>query len=592
MLPTSDPRPTLRSVPLFFTVIAVIGVLHWASEVFIPLALAGMLSFILSPVTHRLERVGVNRAVAVVVSVLLLLATCGGLAYVVGNQFLNLMTDLPQYRDNLKAKVRPLRTPAGIQETRRTVQELGEELQAPEGKQAQRIPKVQIVPPPPTLAETISSNFGPILAPLATGGVALVFLLFMLLERDRLRERFIRLSGADLHRTTRALTDATERVTRYLSMQTLINGSQGAALAAGLYFIGVPNAVLWGALLMVLRFIPYIGPWVAAAFPLTLAFAVFEDWTHVAMTAGLVVVLELVSSQMLEPWLIGKRTGVSPLALLVAAVFWTWLWGGVGLALAVPLTVTLAVLGLHMPQLAFLSVLLGDQPVLEPRERFYQRLLARAPEEAEEVLDEFLKGASTRESLDDVVLPALAMVERDHNRGVLRDPQRDEVLAQVSEIAEDLLQHAPPAHSASDGRRIACLPIDRGADEIALATFAWLLDQAGFAGDTLPVFASREELLARLVAEPPDGVCIGCFPPQGLAQARQLCRRIHARLPDVPILVALWGMPAAPDRLQEKFLNAGAVEMFTRLDDGLSAAARALGPAQKEPAARPEAVPA
>jgi predicted PurR-regulated permease PerM/methylmalonyl-CoA mutase cobalamin-binding subunit len=574
-----------RGVLFFFTVVAVVAVLHLAQDVFIPLALAGMLAFVLAPPTQWLERHGVNRALSVLATVSLALALLGGLTYVVANQFFGFVRDLPQYKENLKAKIQPLRSPmkASVEQTARTVQELGDELKKPEPARAQtpqpRVQKVEVIEPPPSVARILRNTFGPILKPLGTGAVVLVFLLFMLLERESLRDRLIRLLGVDLQRTTQALTDATQRVTRYLSMQTLINGVQGLLLAAGLWLIGVPNAILWGGLLIVLRFIPYIGPWVAAAFPVAMAIAVFEGWTEPLLTLGLVLTLELLSNNVLEPLLFGKGTGVSPLALLVAAVFWTWLWGGAGLFLAIPLTVTLAVLGKHVPQLAFFGILLGDQPVLQPRERFYQRLLARVPDEADEVIEETLGEQSLREVLDGVVFPALAMALRDHHRGTLEDGQRLYIVAHVDGVVEDLLQSAESARPGDEPARVPrvlCVPAHDDADEIGASTFARLLAISGIAAHALPLMPSRVEALELVERSPGACICVCAFAPTGLPRARQLCRALHERMPEATVLAALWALPEVPDRLKARFAAVGVEEVFATLGDGVPAVARAL----------------
>jgi predicted PurR-regulated permease PerM/methylmalonyl-CoA mutase cobalamin-binding subunit len=535
--------------------------------------------------------------VAVLLTVGMALSIFAGLSYVVGNQFLNLMHDLPQYKENLKDKIRPLRGSMqdSLAQTQRTLRELGEELKKPDAAPPQRIPKVEVVPPPPGIAEMVHDALGPVLKPVATGVVVIVFLLFMLLERDSLRERLIRLMGADLHVTTQALADASQRVSRYLSMQTLINSVQGTLLAIGLYFIGVPNAVLWGALLIVLRFIPYIGPWVAALFPIALSFAVFEDWTHPMLTIGLIVLLEILSNQLMEPLLYGHSTGVSPLALLVAAVFWTWLWGGAGLALAIPLTVTLVVMGKHVPQLSLFSMLLGNDPVLAPAERFYQRLLARVPEEADEVVEEALKEQSLREILEEIAMPALAMAERDYHRGALSDTQHLYIVAHIDGLLEDLLQEAESDAStaASEARapRVVCVPAHERGDETAASVFARVLTLAGLPARSLPVVPSRDELVRLALQHPASCLCVCSFAPMGLARARQLCRALHERAPAVPLVAALWGLAEVPDRVQVRFRDAGAVEIFSRIGEGVPAIARVTRPSAA-PADAKETAPA
>ena len=298
---------------------------------------------------------------------------------------------------------------------------------------------------------------GPLVQPLATTGIVIVFVVFMLLQREDLRDRFIRLVGSrDLHRTTQALGDAAERVGRYLLMQLLVNVAYGIPIGIGLWLIGVPNPLLWGMLSVVLRFVPFIGPILAAAFPLALSIAVDPGWTMLLWTAALFIVLELISGNIVEPWLYGASTGLSSIAILAAAIFWTWLWGPVGLLLSTPLTVCLVVLGRHVPQFGFLNVLLGSEPVLEPAESLYQRLLAGDPDEATERAEEFLKSHPILTYYDEVAIPALSMFEHDRARGVLTDERRTLVAAAALTLVDNLSEHedadASEATETSEGQ--------------------------------------------------------------------------------------------------------------------------------------------
>jgi hypothetical protein len=279
----------------------------------------------------------------------------------------------------------------------------------------------------------MSNTLGPFLKPRGMAAGVIVFTIFMLLRLPDVRDRVIRLVGlANVRNTTHALSDAAQRVSRYLLTQLLINTWQGSCVAAGLWFIGVPNGFLWGGLTAMLRFIPYVGPWIAAAMPIAVALAVFDDFSKPLMVVALFIVVELISNMVLEPWLYGRRTGVSPLSLLLATTFWTWLWGGVGLFLAVPLTVCLMVMGKHLPSLEFLYVLLGDEP-LDAHELLYQRLLAGRREEAHALLDEAMRRRSARRVCDDVLIAAIRLAERDHARGNLDEVQRG--------LVQEILQH-------------------------------------------------------------------------------------------------------------------------------------------------------
>src|SRR6201994_1183900 len=362
-----------------FTTVIVVAVLKLAQEVFIPLALAILCTFLLAPLVLLLTRLRLNRVIAVILSLGLGLALMVGLGTLVFNQFADLARELPSYQQQLRANLKQWGglLQGGVAETTAAFDQLTKEIDraAPSSEPKPRgVSKVQIVDAPATALERVHDVVGPIARPVGTTLAVVVLVAFMLLRLADLRERILRLLGARyLHLTTEALNDAAGRISRYLLMQIVINGWTGFAVTVGLWALNVPNAVLWGALTLVLRFIPYIGVWMAAAIPLALSFAVFDDWTRPLMVFGLFALLELFDWSVLEPWLYGSHTGVSPVALLLAAGFWTWLWGFAGLFLAVPMTVCAVVMGKYIPQLKFLQELLGDGLWLEPLDRLYQQ---------------------------------------------------------------------------------------------------------------------------------------------------------------------------------------------------------------------------
>ena len=377
-----------------------IAALYVGRDIFVPLALAVLLSFMLAPLVSWLQRQRVPRIPAVVGVVVVAFAVVGGFGFVVAGQLTQLAENLPSYQSNIQAKIRAVKISGGpdglFGRVSDMLQELGEEVARP----AEPAAPVETLPPaslggdksvepipvaimeldlsPLQMVETV---IGPLIAPLVTSGIVIVFVIVILLQRHDLRDRFIRLASVgDLNRTTQALEDAGSRVAKYLLMQVVVNLSYGFPVGIGLWLIGVPNALLWGMLAVVLRFIPYIGPTLAAVFPIALSIAVSPGWTMLLWTVSLFVVLEIVSNNILEPWLYGAKTGLSPIAIIVAAIFWMWLWGPVGLLLSTPLTVCLVVLGRHVPQFTFLDVLLGSEPVLTHEEGLRQRLLALDPE--------------------------------------------------------------------------------------------------------------------------------------------------------------------------------------------------------------------
>jgi hypothetical protein len=392
----------------------------------------------------------------------------------------------------------------------------------------------------------------------STAALVIVFVIFMLLRLPDLRDRLISLLGSkNLRLTTEALDEAARKVSKYLVMQTVINSFQGTCTAAGLYFIGVPNAILWGALTMALRFVPYVGVWVAAALPVALSFALFDHWTQPLMVVALYVCLELFSYMVLEPWLYGSRTGVSPIALLVAAAFWTWLWGPIGLLLAIPVTVVLVVMGKYIPQLAFLHVLLGDQPVLLPHERLYQRLLASNQDEADALIQQSVRTQSHVEVCDTVIVPAVQLAEDDYERAVLPDAKRLLVFQHLEQWIDEYVDQrqvpkVPPGNPLSPlfGRSILCVPAEDRADEITSKLLALLLIEQGGKARTAP---NGWEEPTR-----PDVVVVAALPPDAATAARRACKALRNRWHDVPIIVGLWNAAGDTERARQRLEAAGA----------------------------------
>ena len=425
----------------------------------------------------------------------------------------------------------------------------------------------------------------PLLGPLGTVGLVILLVIFMLLKREDLRSRLIRLLGQGrISATTRAMDDANQRVSRYLLMQFVVNVIYGTAVAIGLFFIGVPNAILWGAFATALRFIPYIGPWIAAAFPVILSLAVSPSWMMPLITLGLFVLLELICSNMIEPWLYGSSTGVSSIALVVAAVFWTWLWGAIGLLLATPLTVCLVVMGRHVPQLAFLSVMLSDEEALSPAEECYHRLLTVGLNEASEVTDTHLKANSLTALYDAVLIPVITAAETDHQRGSLDNEQRDFVEQGIRDIIEDVGTGPAPESSPIEdkretegspppalvpARRVCCLPARADRDEIAGTMLARLLEQQGFQAQNASAELAAGELVKMVGEADGDAVCISVVAPSTVIHARYLCGKLRAQLPNLKIVVGLWGATENITQAAQRLRDSGANKVVTTLNDAV-----------------------
>jgi hypothetical protein len=426
--------------------------------------------------------------------------------------------------------------------------------------------------------------FGSMLVVMGSTGVVIVLVVFFLVRREDLRDRFIRLVGrGQVTVTTQALEDATTRVSRYLLMQLFINITFGVPIGVGLYFIGVPAAILWGILATALRFVPYIGAWGAAAPPIGLSMAISTGWIAPILTVGLFVMLELFISNVMEPWLYGKNTGVSSVAILVAAVFWTWLWGPVGLLLAVPLTVCLLVIGKHVPQLSFLDTLLGNEPVFELKKRVYQRLLAGDLEEAVELVEDHFEQSSLLEVYDTVLIPALASAETHWHRGDLDESRHKFIFQSLKETVQDLgerQQEIKLKECNSESNKecadsslvdrtdpsrlcILCLPARDEADEIAGMMLAQVLDLTGCLVQAVSATALAGEMVELVEQRKADVVFISAMPPAAATHARYLCKRLRGRFPEANLIVGLWDAKGDLNKAKER-IGCGAATHVVR----------------------------
>ena len=549
----------------------VIAILYFAREVFVPITLAILLSFLLAPAVRWLRRLRVGRVTAVGFTAMLAFMAIAGFAAVVVGEISSLAQQLPEYRYNLQTKIRSLpgMVPGGGVYRRATemFRELSKELSrvgtqgaaesprsatgAPEPQPAKPMP-VQVVAPEPGPLQIVESIIGPLLQPMAAGGLVIVFVIMILLEREDLRDRLLRLAGRrDLHRTTEAMNDAAQRISRYLLSQLVVNISCGLPIGIGLTLIGIPNAALWGILVVLLRFIPYLGIVIAAAFPLALAIAVDPGWMLLVWTALLIVCIELLVANLVEPLVYGGTTGLSPVALIAAATFWTWLWGPIGLLLSTPMTVCLVVLGRHVPQLQFLNVMLGNEPVLTPVETFYQRILANDPEEATEQAEEFAKNSSLSEFFDEVAIPALARAQADSDRGVLSFEDRATFASAIECMVENLLEDedaaAAPEHAAGPKPEgfsgMVCVAGRNELDQAAALLLVNVLRMERHIDIGAPL--SADALSADTAYFPffkdASVVCLSLISTSSPARARFLVRRIRRRAPRARILVGFWG---------------------------------------------------
>ena len=517
--------PTQSNIGAVVLVFAVVAALYFARDILIPLAFALVLTFLLTPAVALLEKLRLGRVLPVILAVLVSMAAAGWITWIIANQLVDVASQLPTYRQNIHVKIEALRNrgkgPLG--RAADSAEDIGKELSSPDApaivstppirsqkdRNAPKIPPapvpVQIVPTRTNGWSEIPDLLKPFLAPLGRAGMVLIFAIFMLLKREDLRNRLLRLVGlGQMNMMTQALDDAAHRVSRYLLMQFLVDAGFGTLFGTGLYFIGVPNPVLWGVLAGILRIVPYVGTLVAAAMPIILSLAVFNGWLPPLLVFSLFAALELVISNFVEPLLYGAHTGISSLALLVTAVFWTVLWGPAGLILSTPLTVCVVVLGRYFPQLSFLHILLGDDEALEAEAQLYQRLLAMDQSEARTIVESFLKERPLIELYDSVLIPALSLAEQDRHNGTLDTTHEDFLFLSISEMMAEFSEYHPvlgspekedgdrgPGPTGDYNGRILCLPALDQADEITAAMLAQLLEQKATRRYPFPTAARR-----------------------------------------------------------------------------------------------------
>ena len=587
----SRSRGLASSVPASATttivvVFAIVAALYFGREVLVPIALALLLSFVLAPIVRRLQSWRVPRVVAVSIVAIFAFATIFGLGAFMVSQVSQLANDLPRYQSTLREKIQSLQgvaTGAGpLERASDVLKDLKKQIDRPSaeapaelslGNQAQpsRPIPVEVRQPDPGALQVLAALIEPLIHPLTTTGIVVIFVIFILLQQSDLRNRLVRLAGAkDLHRTTAALDDAGQRLSRLFLTQLVLNASFGLVIGVFLWLIGVPSAPLWGMLAMIMRFVPYIGALISAVFPLVLAAAVGPGWTMVLLTAALFLIAETIVGQVIEPLIYGHSTGLSPVAVITAATFWTWLWGPIGLILAIPLTTCLVALGRHVEQLNFLQVMFGDEPPLAPAELLYQRMLARDPIEAADQARMVLKEKPLAVYYDEILLGALRLAQADAQRDVIDADRLQRIRDVVAEIIDDLSTHSDaielndsPVEGDSplaklekaegkveqqrlperwrDSKPVLCIPGPSLLDEAAAMVVAHLIAQKGVGARAEKIDALS---LSRFLSWETDGVelvCLCYMAHTTPAQIRYAIRRIRRRLPEVSILIALLG---------------------------------------------------
>ncbi len=610
-------RENSRLLTVVITVV-VVAALYLAKTVLLPLALALLFAFLLSPLVNLLEKIRMPRVLAILLVIFTVFVLICGISWGIAMQLLQITDNLPAYRENISGKVVQFHQTQKTDLTRAQyeIQHLSEELglSDPVPTRRHRPKPLGSSPERPIAVKEVSSSEGGtlgflpgVLSAMVETLLVVVFTFFMLLQREDLRNRLIRLTGrGELHRKTQAMDEASRRVSRYFMLLLTVNTVYGAVIFTALHFLGLPHALLFGALTTLLRFIPYIGAPISGLLPIALSLAVFPGWEQAAIIFGVFMCVEIVTANYIEPRLYGKHTGVSPLAILVAAVFWTLIWGPIGLLLSVPLTVCLVVVGSHVPNLKFLAVLLGDEPVLLPSAHYYQRLLAGDENEAREVLENYLREKPLEDLYDSVMIPALVLAEQDRHQDSLDETTVRFIDRTSKELVEELAfrherngDHPPatngaaadakahPAESIGPARlpvppkNILCVPVRDDADETAAIMLCHLLERAGHFARTVPV-RKVDEMLAEVSRMKPDIVYLSGVPPYALSYARGVYKKLRSQQPRLRILIGVWTYAEDPMKAAKEISRGEQDQVMTTL-------AQAVAQAGSSPSAVPEA---
>lgn len=567
---------TLKSVKLWLMFaggVLVVAVLYWARAILVPFALAILLTFVLTPPVNWLQR-WVGRVPAVLFVVTLVFAALGLAGAGLTWQMNHLVEDLPGYRANIRTKIADVRLAgrgSGVEKLQETLEGIKTDLETSEA------PKGTVSRPLVVTSNQVTGFLGfawlgPVVGPLTTAGLVGAMVIFMLLERRALRDRLIGLIGhGQLATTTKAFDEAGRRVSRQLLMQSLVSLLWGIAAFLGLYFLHVPYALVWATLGAAFRFIPYIGPVLAAGAPILVSLAALEGWTGPAIVLAMFVILELFTNLVLETVLYAGAVGVSRLVLLASVAFWTWLWGPLGLLMASPLTVCVVVLGKHVPGLAFVGLLMDDAAALAAEYGFYQRLVARDQSEAAELIDSHIKTGSPASVYDALLLPALSYAEHDRLEHRLSREEEAAVIDATRELiadAAEIRRHAetePPATAADpsplgprEPLRVLGYAVNGAADEVALAMLAHLIDDLPIEMEITAARMQAVELASLLRDREFSVVCFADLPPSSSSKTRYLVRRLRATLPELRIAVGRWAPPALADESSQTLLDAGA----------------------------------
>ncbi len=549
--------------------------LYFAKTIIIPLTLAGLLTFLLSPLVSRLEK-WIGRIFSILLIVIVVFSTTGFAAYVFTRQLIQFGSNFESYSQNIQTKLHSFQFPKGeiFDRMRHVLEDLKEELLG-ESKTFDSYTKnsskfIDITSIFTNIAEWVSSSFFNLIG---STGIILLLVIFMLFKREDMRSRIIKLTGQNsISSTTSTMDDASERVYNYLFRQFVVNVGFGMCISTGLYFIGVPNAILWGCFAGVMRFIPYIGSWIATIIPIALSFIITDTWSLPLLTISFFIVLEMITAYVIEPLYYSEGTGVSSFALIFAAIFWTWLWGPIGLLLSTPLTVCLVVMGQHMTNLKFLSVLLSQEEALTPAEECYHRLLSFDSSASMEVIESYLKENSLISLYDSVLIPIITQTEVDFHQDLIDNEKKESIYQSIREIIEFLsLSEQKETPSIPEIKtKVLCLPARAIRDELGVNILAQLLVRELFEVNqaSKQTISKMIELIENLN---PDLICIAVIAPFVLSHARFLCAQLHQLKPQLPIVIGLWESLEITTETLSQFKSAGATKVVVSLAQTISA---------------------
>jgi predicted PurR-regulated permease PerM len=636
--------PDTRSLTTLAGAVVIVAGLYLGRDVLIPVTLAFLLSLVISPLIRLLRRARLGRVPSVILAVLIALGVMLSIGGIIGSQLAELANDLPRYQSTIKRKVDTLQDMT-IGRISTVVDSAGRDFRRepppaaqltvpsvrPEASQPAKPLPVEVHQPQPSPLEMMKTYLSPVLSPLAHLGIILVVTIFVLLQREDLRDRLIRLFGSsDLHRTTVAMDDAAYRLSRYFLTQVAINAAFGTVIALGLLIIGLPSPILWGIVAGLLRFVPYVGAILGAVLPVALAAAVDPGWSMMIWTAALFLAIEPVIGHIIEPLAYGHSTGMSPVSVVLAAIFWSWIWGPMGLLLSTPLTLCFVVLGRHIDRLEFLDVILGDRPALTPVENFYQRTLAGDPDEAQEQAELLLKDRSLCSYYDEVAVKGLQLAAIDVRRGVVTPPQLERIREAVTDLLEGLQDHsdvepAPPPAAQGAARMMRLsnaeqkLPREPGTklpepeeipepwrqdgsilcvsgrgplDEISAMLLSQILRKHGLGARVVPHQAASRREIGTLELAGVRMICVCSVDVQGTpSKLRYLLQRLQRRAPELPMLAGIWQEDDPTLRDDELRRSLGARFLVSSLREAVLACAR-VAQEGTQPSARAPAQPA